>query len=38
MLEVLAHLDDRYGGVEEYLLQAGVSPEAIARLRARLAP
>jgi len=36
MLEVLAHLDERYGGVEGYLLQAGVSPQDIERLRVRL--
>jgi protein-tyrosine phosphatase len=36
MLEVLVHLDERYGGVESYLLQAGVSPRDIERLRARL--
>lgn len=38
MLEVLAHLDERYGGVEPYLLHAGVSPQDIERLRARLLP
>lgn len=36
MLEVLSHLDERYGGVEEYLVQAGVSRQDIERLRARL--
>jgi protein-tyrosine phosphatase len=36
MLEVLDHLDQRYGGVEGYLLQAGVSAEDLDRLRARL--
>ncbi len=36
MLEVLSHLDERYGGVEPYLLQAGVSLEEIERIRARL--
>jgi protein tyrosine/serine phosphatase len=38
MLEVLSHLDQRYGGVEPYLLRAGVTPEDIARIRARLVP
>ena len=38
MLEVLEHLDERYGGVEAYLLQTGVTPEDIARLRERLIP
>jgi protein-tyrosine phosphatase len=36
MVEVLDRLDQRYGGVESYLLQAGVAPQEIARLRARL--
>jgi protein-tyrosine phosphatase len=36
MLEVLSHLDERYGGVEPYLLLAGVSPLAIERIRRRL--
>ena len=36
MLEVLSHLDERYGGVEAYLLFAGVSPRDIDLLRARL--
>jgi protein-tyrosine phosphatase len=36
MLEVLDHLDERYGGVEGYLLQAGVTPDDLDRLRARL--
>ncbi|HVC32706.1 MAG TPA: tyrosine-protein phosphatase [Chloroflexota bacterium] len=36
MLEVLAHLDERYGGVEAYLLRTGVMPQEIARLRERL--
>lgn len=36
MLEVLSHLDERYGGVEPYLLQAGVSPDEIERIRARV--
>ena len=38
IIEILEHLDDRYGGVENYLLQAGVEPESIARLRERLRP
>jgi protein-tyrosine phosphatase len=36
MLEVLADADERYGGVDGYLLQAGVQPTDIDRLRARL--
>lgn len=36
MLEVLDRLEDRYGGVEGYLRAAGVAPEDLARLRARL--
>ncbi len=36
MLEVLAHVDDRYGDVERYLLQAGLTDERVARLRQRL--
>ena len=36
MLEVLDHLDERYGGVEAYLRHAGVSDEDLARLRTRL--
>ena len=36
MIEVLDDLDRRYGGVEAYLLRAGVTPEDIARLRERL--
>jgi protein tyrosine/serine phosphatase len=36
MLEVLGHLDERYGGVEEYLLQAGMTGEDIASIRRRL--
>jgi protein-tyrosine phosphatase len=36
MLEVLDHLVDRYGGVEAYLLHAGVAPADLDRLRARL--
>lgn len=38
MLEVLERLHERYGGAEAYLIQAGVSPENIARLRERLLP
>jgi Tyrosine phosphatase family len=33
---VLDRLEDRYGGVEGYLLAAGVAPQDLARLRARL--
>jgi protein-tyrosine phosphatase len=36
MLEVLQKLTERYGGVEAYLLEAGVSPEDLDRLRERL--
>ena len=36
MLEVLAGLERRYGGVEGYLLAAGVAPADLARLRERL--
>jgi protein-tyrosine phosphatase len=36
MSAVLGHLTERYGGVEAYLLQAGVAPDDLARLRARL--
>jgi protein-tyrosine phosphatase len=36
LLEVLDHLNDRYGGVEPYLRQAGVAADDLARLRARL--
>ncbi|MDQ2743950.1 MAG: tyrosine-protein phosphatase [Chloroflexota bacterium] len=36
MIEVLAHLDHRYGGVEPYLRGAGVTDEDISRLRGRL--
>ncbi len=36
MLEVLDHLAERYGGVEAYLLRAGVTADDLARLRARL--
>jgi protein-tyrosine phosphatase len=36
MLEVLAHVDERYGGVEAYLLEAGVTAADIQRLRERL--
>jgi protein-tyrosine phosphatase len=38
MLDVLAYLDERYGSPEAYLVQAGVAPEEIARLQARLLP
>ena len=36
MLEVLAGLKRRYGGVEQYLLEAGVSRDDLERLRDRL--
>ena len=36
ILEVLEHLDARYGGAAAYLLAAGVAPEDLARLRERL--
>jgi protein-tyrosine phosphatase len=36
MLELLGHLTERYGGVEGYLLQAGVPADDLDRLRARL--
>jgi protein-tyrosine phosphatase len=36
MLEVLAHVDDRYGGAQEYLSAIGVAPDDLGRLRARL--
>lgn len=36
MLEVLAQVDAAYGGVEGYLLAAGVTPADLARLRDRL--
>ena len=38
MMEVLERLVQRYGGAEPYLLQSGVAPEDIARLRGRLLP
>jgi protein-tyrosine phosphatase len=36
MLEVLHQLDERHGGVEPYLLEAGVAPADLDRLRDRL--
>lgn len=36
MMAVLAHLDERYGGTEAYLLTAGVPPQDLERLRGRL--
>jgi hypothetical protein len=36
MLEVLHQLDERHGGVEPYLLEAGVAPADLDRLRGRL--
>jgi protein-tyrosine phosphatase len=38
MLEVLERLHERYGRTEAFLLQAGVAPEDIFRLRERLLP
>lgn len=38
MCEVLEHLDERHGGVERYLRQAGLTAEDIDSLRVRLAP
>jgi protein-tyrosine phosphatase len=36
MLDMLEHVDTRYGGVEAYLLEAGVAAADIARIRDRL--
>ena len=36
MLAVLAGLSERYGGIEPYLLEAGVSEADLERLRQRL--
>ena len=36
MLEVLRGLTERYGGVEQYLTEAGIGPAQLARLRDRL--
>ncbi len=36
MLDVLAHLDDRYGSVEGYLEHAGVTADDLERIRRRL--
>jgi protein tyrosine/serine phosphatase len=36
MHEMLDHLDAQHGGAEAYLLAAGVAPEDLARIRARL--
>ena len=38
MMDVLDHVDERYGGVERYLLQAGVPGDQVVRLRRRLVP
>ncbi len=38
MLLTLAYVDERHGGMERYLLGAGLSADDIARVRARLAP
>ena len=36
MIATLAHIDARHGGVERYLLDAGVSPDVLEAVRARL--
>jgi protein tyrosine/serine phosphatase len=36
MLDTLAYLRERYGGAERYLLEAGMTQDQMARLRARL--
>ena len=36
MLATLAYVDERYGGMERYLLDAGLSADEMARVRARL--
>ena len=36
MMATLAYVDERYGGMERYLLDAGLSVEDMARVRARL--
>jgi protein tyrosine/serine phosphatase len=36
MLATLAYVDERYGGMERYLLAAGLTDEQMARVRARL--
>lgn len=36
MLEMLAHLHNRYGGAETYLLEAGLNADRLAILKARL--
>jgi len=36
MLTVLSYLDREYGGVEAYLLAAGVTPQAIQKIRSRI--
>ncbi|MFE9692682.1 tyrosine-protein phosphatase [Micromonospora sp. NPDC005806] len=36
MLRTLAHLDERYGGVTPYLMEAGVEPGMLAAARSRL--
>lgn len=38
MLDLLAYLNARYGGVEAYVRTAGVTPEAVSMIRARLLP
>jgi hypothetical protein len=36
MLATLAYVDERYGGMERYLREAGLAAEDMARVRARL--
>jgi protein-tyrosine phosphatase len=36
MLETLAYVHERYGGVEQYLLDGGVTPDEIVSIRTRL--
>jgi hypothetical protein len=36
MLDMLAHLNERQGGAEPYLLGAGVTPDQLDRIRTRL--
>lgn len=37
MLDALAHVDDRWGGVERYLVGTGVQPDDLVRLKTKLA-
>jgi hypothetical protein len=36
MLDMLAHLNERHGGAEQYLLGAGVTHDQLERIRTRL--